>query len=87
MPGQKFYKGKGCHQCFDSGYRGRTGVFEILSMNSKLRDIVAAGATGTELRHQISKTDFTPMIVNGRKLIQDGVTTVDEVVRTIVTLE
>lgn len=84
---QKFYKGKGCHQCFDSGYRGRTGVFEIMTMNSKLRDIVASGATGTELRRQIMSTDFTPMIVNGRKLVAQGVTTVDEIVRTIVTLE
>ncbi len=84
---KKFYHGRGCHQCFDSGYRGRTGVFEIMSMNSKLRDIVASGATGTELRRQISTTDFTPMIVNGRKLVDEGVTTVDEVVRTIVTLE
>lgn len=83
----KFYHGRGCHQCFDSGYRGRTGVFEIMTMNSKLRDIVASGATGTELRRQIATTDFTPMIVNGRKLIESGVTTVDEVVRTIVTLE
>jgi type IV pilus assembly protein PilB len=87
VAGQKFYKGRGCHQCFDSGYRGRTGVFEILAMNSKLRDIVATGATGTELRRQISGSDFTPMIVNGRKLVADGVTTVDEIVRTIVTLE
>ena len=86
-PTKKFYHGRGCHQCFDSGYRGRTGVFEIMAMNSKLRDIVASGATGTELRRQISSTDFTPMIVNGRKLIDAGVTTVDEVVRTIVTLE
>ena len=86
-PTRKFYHGRGCHQCFDSGYRGRTGVFEIMAMNSKLRDIVASGATGTELRRQISSTDFTPMIVNGRKLIDSGVTTVDEVVRTIVTLE
>ena len=82
-----FYKGKGCHQCFDSGYRGRTGVFEILTMNSALRDIVASGATGTELRRHMKETDFTPMIVNGRKLVYDGVTTVDEIVRTIVTLE
>jgi type IV pilus assembly protein PilB len=83
----KFYKGKGCHQCFDSGYRGRIGVFEILSMNARLRDIVASGATGTELRRQMEGNDFTPMIVNGRKLVADGITTVDEIVRTIVTLE
>ena len=87
ITGQKFYKGKGCHQCFESGYRGRTGVFEILAMTARLRDIVAKGATGTELRRQMDANDFTPMIVNGRKLIQQGITTVDEVVRTIVTLE
>ena len=86
-PGKKFYHGKGCHQCFDSGYRGRIGVFEIMSMNAKLRDIVASGATGTELRRQIASTDFTPMIVNGRELVEQGVTTIDEIVRTIVTLE
>lgn len=82
-----FYHGRGCHQCFESGYRGRIGVFEILAMTAKLRDIVASGATGTELRRQISADDFTPMIVNGRKLVEQGITTVDEIVRTIVTLE
>lgn len=82
-----FYHGKGCHQCFETGYRGRIGVFEILAMTAKLRDIVASGATGTELRRQISTDDFTPMIVNGRELVDKGITTVDEIVRTIVTLE
>ena len=85
--GMKFYKGKGCHQCFESGYRGRIGVFEILAMNARLRDIVASGATGTELRRQMDTKEFTPMVANGRKLVAEGITTVDEVVRTIVTLE
>ena len=85
--GQKFYKGKGCSRCFETGYRGRTGVFEILPMTAEMRSIVSSGATGTELRNQIVSTDFTPMVENGRRLIKEGVTTVDEVVRTIVTLE
>ncbi|MGN1388513.1 MAG: GspE/PulE family protein, partial [Bulleidia sp.] len=82
-----FYHGKGCHHCFESGYRGRIGVFEILPINAELRDVIASGITGTKLREMVMKQGFTPMIANGRKLVQEGVTTVDELVRTVVTLE
>jgi type IV pilus assembly protein PilB len=83
-----FYHGKGCHMCFDSGYRGRTGVFELLTMNSKLRDAIAAGMNGTELRRVVSQQgDFVPMIVNARELAEKGVTTLEEVVREVATIE
>ena len=83
-----FFKGKGCHMCFDSGYRGRTGVFEILPVSSHIRDRIAAGMTGSELRREMSTdSDFVPMIVNGRSLAEEGITTVEELVRTIVTVE
>ncbi len=84
----RFYHGAGCHQCFDSGYRGRTGVFEILPITAQLRDKISEGVTGSELRREVSKDpNFVPMIVNGRDLVREGVTTVDELVRTIVTVE
>ena len=83
-----FFKGKGCHMCFDSGYRGRTGVFEILPVSAHIRDRIAAGVTGSELRREVTTDgDFVPMIVNGRSLAEEGITTVDELVRTIVTVE
>ena len=82
-----FYHGRGCHHCFESGYRGRIGVFEILPINAQLRDVIASGITGTKLREMVMQQGFTPMIANGRKLVQEGVTTVDELVRTVVTLE
>ena len=86
--GKHFYKGRGCHMCFDSGYRGRTGVFEILPINSRLRDRIAEGITGSELRREVmADGDFVPMIVNGRDLAEKGITTVDELVRTIITVE
>ena len=87
VAGKKFYKGQGCGRCFETGYRGRIGVFEILPMTSELRSIVSSGATGTELRRKIETSDFTPMIENGKRLVSEGVTTVDEIVRTIVTIE
>ncbi|MDO5702040.1 MAG: GspE/PulE family protein [Lachnospiraceae bacterium] len=84
----KFYKGKGCHMCFDSGYRGRTGVFEILPINASLRDKISDGASGSVLRRGVTQdSDFVPMIVNGRQLVREGVTTVEELIRTIITVE
>lgn len=83
-----FYKGKGCYMCFDSGYKGRTGVFEILTIDSFLRDQISKGINGNELRKLVSERgNFTPMIANGRDLVEKGVTTVDEIVDNIVTVE
>ena len=83
-----FYKGKGCYMCFDSGYKGRTGVFEILTIDSFLRDQISKGINGNELRKLVSERgSFTPMSVNGRDLVEKGVTTVDEIVDNIVTVE
>lgn len=84
----KFYKGKGCHMCFGSGYKGRTGVFEILPMNAKIREAISEGKNSTELRRVIAaEGDFVPMIANARDLVENGVTTLDEVVHQVVTIE
>ena len=82
-----FYKGAGCHKCFNSGYRGRQGVFEILTLNSKLRDAINSGIPSSELRKVINESDFTPMIVNARNLATSGVTTLDEVLSEVATIE
>jgi len=74
--------------CFNTGYRGRTGVFEILTMNSRLRDAITSGMSSTELRKLVNESgDFVPMIANARDLVQQGVTTLDEVVREVATIE
>ena len=83
-----FYEGKGCYMCFDSGYRGRIGVFEILTVNAHIRDEIAKGKNGTELRKIVQEDgNFTPMIENGRDLILQGVTTLQEVVDKVVTVQ
>ena len=82
-----FFKGAGCHKCFNTGYRGRTGVFEILTLNSKLRDAINAGVPSSELRKIIYDSDFVPMIVNARDLVEQGITTVTEVLSEVATIE
>lgn len=86
-PAVHYYHGKGCHMCFDTGYRGRIGVFEILTMNAALRDAISSGINGSQLREAVSKLDFTPMIVNGRELVKSGVTTAEELLRVVAAVE
>lgn len=78
-----FYHGKGCPLCFHSGYRGRSGVFEILIMNEELRECIVEEKDKRALRQAVKSSGFVPMVENARRLIENGVTTVEEVCRTI----
>lgn len=85
--GTVYYKGRGCERCFGSGFRGRTGVFEILAINAELRDAISEGKNGSELRRYLAKTGFTSMIENGRDLVRQGETTPEELLKVIPTIE
>ena len=80
---RQFYHGKGCPMCFHSGYRGRIGVFEILTFNDELRSGITRDCDKQELRQIVSKTDFVSMVHNADRLVEKGVTTVEEVCRTV----
>ena len=53
--GKKFYYGKGCARCNNTGYRGRMGIYELLVMNDELRNMVSAGASTDQLREGCRK--------------------------------
>lgn len=78
-----FYKGKGCHMCFDSGYYGRIGVFEILTLNQKIRDCITDERPKGELRQAIADSGFIPMMRSGLQLASSGITSIEELCRTI----
>lgn len=84
LPGQKFYHGKGCDQCFHTGYRGRIGAFEILLMNDELRRAITFNADKQAFRETAARTSgYVTMMQNAEKLVEEGITTVEEVERTI----
>ena len=85
--GEKFYHGKGCPLCFHTGYRGRTGVFEILVIDRELRRAIAENAGRDAIRMLLERADFATLSASVIKLVHDGVTTVEEATRTINTLE
>ena len=83
VPGRKFYRGKGCPVCFGTGFRGRTAVFEILTVNKAIRQAIADNVPRSELTAHIEESDFEPLINDCIRLVLNGTTTVEEAYRTV----
>ncbi len=77
-----FYRGEGCDECFHTGYRGRIGVFEILPVTPKIRHAIYSG-NREAMEDAVKQSGFVPIMENCRELIQEGVTTADEVARIV----
>lgn len=80
---QTFYKGEGCPMCFHTGYRGRIGVFEILTVDHALRELIAARAPRDQLYAAVRQSGFRSLRDGCRELVLQGVTTAEEAYRTI----
>jgi type IV pilus assembly protein PilB len=81
VTGRKFFRGKGCDNCHGSGYRGRTALFEIMSMDDSLRDLVMKQASTAVLRDEARRRGMRTLREAGLRAIYEGQTTIDEVVR------
>ena len=79
--GKKFYYGKGCEACNNTGYRGRLGIYEIMTMDDDMRDMIVNHASTQLLRAEGRKRGMRSLRSSGLMAIYDGVTTVEEVVR------
>ncbi|MGX8706231.1 MAG: GspE/PulE family protein, partial [bacterium] len=84
-PERTFYRGKGCPECFDTGYRGRTAVFEIFPLSVQVRRLVARNVPREEIEKLLKapESDFVSLRDNAIKLVEEGKTTADEVLRVI----
>ncbi len=81
IKGKKFYKGTGCDNCNNTGYKGRIALFELMIMNDTLRDMVIGNASTDELREEARRGGMVPLREFGIGVAADGVTTLDEVIR------
>jgi type IV pilus assembly protein PilB len=79
--GTRFHYGRGCAECFHTGYRGRTAIFEILPVDEGFRELVHAGASTEELRAHALRGGMTTLRESGLRVAAEGVTTVEEVLR------
>jgi len=81
IEGRKFARGRGCDNCLKSGYKGRMALFEIMTMDDELRDLVIKQASTRVLRQEARKRGMRTLRESGLLAIYDGQTTLDEVVR------
>jgi general secretion pathway protein E len=82
----RFYKGQGCTFCADTGYRGRTGVFEVLAIGDAIRHLITKGAGVDEVTAQALADGLVPMRRDGMLKVQQGITTPREVMRSVYTI-
>lgn len=81
IAGRSFYYGKGCDYCNNTGYRGRMGIYEIMTLNDEMREAIMDRASSNVLREMAIKNGMTSMRDAGITAIFDGLTSIDEVVR------
>lgn len=80
-----FYRGEGCADCFNTGYRGRIGVFEILEITPEIRPLISqqAGRLAIEQELASAHSEFKTLRENAIQLVEEGITTAEEVQRVI----
>jgi type IV pilus assembly protein PilB len=78
---KKFYFGRGCERCNNTGYKGRMGIFELLIMNDTLREMVIAEVSLDDFRIACRKFGMRTLRESGLEMIHAGLTSIEEVVR------
>lgn len=77
----EFYRGKGCKACHNTGYRGRTAIFEILLVDSKIQELILRSASSAEIRQAAIQAGMKTLRDDGLLKVRQGLTTIDEVMR------
>ena len=72
---------KGCVQCRGTGYRGRTGIFEVLEINDEMRELIKIKASPQLFREEMRRLRIPGLRHVGIEKVRAGITTVDEVLR------
>lgn len=80
-------KGAGCAECMRTGYMGRTGIFEMLSMTEPIRELVTASAAASQIRRCAAHEGWRSLREDGQRLIESGLTTLTELERVAVDLD
>ena len=81
LRGKQIYRGRGCKNCSNTGYRGRLGIFEMMVMNSELRELAFNRAPVSQIRKAAQVSGMKNLLEDGKVKILNGVTTPDEIVR------
>lgn len=87
VKGKSFHYGRGCNKCNNTGYRGRTGIYEIMVFTDEIRELIMNQASTGLLRAAGLKAGMKMLRENGLAAIYDGITTIEEIVKETISEE
>ena len=78
------YKGKGCSICNNTGYKGRVGLYEVMPMREEIKELVLSRASNSEIKKEAIRLGMKTLRQSGIAKIKEGVTTIEEVLRSTI---
>lgn len=81
----KLYRGKGCSRCSNSGYSGRTGIFELLIVDNEVRRLITSRTDSQTIKEYALSTGMVSLFAEGLSKVREGITTLEEVLRVSLT--
>ncbi len=76
------FRGTGCRECRQTGYRGRLGIFELMMIDDQIRELIVHRKSAGDILEAARATGFRLMREDGIAKVREGITTIDEIVRT-----
>jgi len=78
-----FYKGAGCCECNDTGYKGREAIFELLPLRHEIREMIIKGKPAYKIKEKAIELGFQDLREKGFSKVKEGITTLDEWFRVV----
>ncbi|MBR3840973.1 MAG: Flp pilus assembly complex ATPase component TadA [Erysipelotrichales bacterium] len=79
----KIYRAVGCEKCNYLGYKGRVAIFEIMQLDTKLREMITSNTSAEEMKRYALDHGMTTLLQSMQELVKEGITTIDELVRIV----
>lgn len=77
----RFYRGKGCKNCNQTGYKGRIGIYEVMEVTTKVKDLISHNSSVDAILKEVKASDMIFMVEDGFIKAKNGITSIEEVVR------
>ena len=81
LNGRKIYRGKGCPACLETGYMGRTGIFELLLFDDSIQKLILKTSDANAIKRKATEKGMITLRQNGAQKVLEGITTIEEVFR------
>ncbi|MEA3487460.1 MAG: type II secretion system protein GspE, partial [Thermodesulfobacteriota bacterium] len=78
---RKIYRKRGCSACMNTGYRGRTAIFEMMLLDDHLKKLILKTSDANQILKDAVKSGMTTLLQDGTRKVLEGITTIEEVFR------